>query len=79
MGEPNKKPGVAFWATVVVVVVLVAYPLSWGPAAWICTGLGDPQWAVNAYLRIYAPLLWMDERSPESIRDATTWYCSLLP
>ena len=28
----RKKPGVAFWATVVVVVVLVAYPLSFGPA-----------------------------------------------
>jgi len=29
---PNhNKPGAAFWATVVVVVVLVAYPLSMGP------------------------------------------------
>ncbi len=31
----RKKPGVAFWATVVVVVVLVAYPLSFGPACWM--------------------------------------------
>src|SRR5262245_50887509 len=30
----NKRPGVAFWATVVAVVVLV-YPLSFGPACWI--------------------------------------------
>ena len=30
----RKKPGVAFWATVVVVVALVAYPLSFGPACW---------------------------------------------
>jgi hypothetical protein len=29
----RKKPGVAFWATVVVVVLLVAYPLSFGPAS----------------------------------------------
>ena len=28
----RKKPGVAFWATVVVVVALIAYPLSMGPA-----------------------------------------------
>jgi len=28
----RKKPGVAFWATVVMVVVLVLYPLSFGPA-----------------------------------------------
>src|SRR5262245_38714898 len=31
----RKKPGVAFWATVVVVVMLVAYPLSFGPACWV--------------------------------------------
>jgi hypothetical protein len=31
----RKKPGVAFWATVALVVVLVAYPLSFGPACWI--------------------------------------------
>jgi hypothetical protein len=32
MDDDRKKPGVAFWATVVVVVVLVLYPLSIGPA-----------------------------------------------
>ena len=31
----SKQPGVAFWATVVVVVVLVAYPLSVGLAFWL--------------------------------------------
>src|SRR5262245_53120695 len=31
----RKKPGVAFWATVVVVVALVAYPMSFGPACWL--------------------------------------------
>jgi hypothetical protein len=35
MTTSRKKPGVAFWATVVVVVVLVAYPLSFGPACWL--------------------------------------------
>jgi hypothetical protein len=30
----GSKPGIAFWATVVIVVVLVAYPLSFGPACW---------------------------------------------
>ena len=34
MSDERKKPGVAFWATVVVVVALVAYPLSWGPWCW---------------------------------------------
>jgi hypothetical protein len=31
--KDRKKPGVAFWATVVVVVVL-AYVASFGPANW---------------------------------------------
>jgi hypothetical protein len=35
MTSSSKKPGVAFWATVLVVVGLVAYPLSFGPACWI--------------------------------------------
>jgi hypothetical protein len=34
MTSDRKKPGVAFWMTVAVVVVL-AYPLSFGPACWI--------------------------------------------
>jgi hypothetical protein len=34
MNPDRKKPGVAFWAAVTVVVALV-YPLSFGPACWI--------------------------------------------
>ena len=30
MTSDRKKPGVAFWTTVVVVVLLVGYPLSFG-------------------------------------------------
>ncbi len=32
MTPSRKQPGMAFWATVVVVAMLVAYPLSMGPA-----------------------------------------------
>jgi hypothetical protein len=35
----RKKPGVAFWAAVVVVAALVLYPLSFGPACWISSRL----------------------------------------
>jgi hypothetical protein len=31
----RKEPGLAFWATVALVVVLLAYPFSFGPACWI--------------------------------------------
>jgi len=32
-----RKPGVVFWATVVVVVGLAAYPVSVGPAFWLAS------------------------------------------
>jgi hypothetical protein len=77
----RKKPGVAFWATMVVVVllvVLVGYALSWGPACWAVELMGDPPWALEAYWWIYAPLFWVDSECPESIQNATNWYCGLV-
>jgi hypothetical protein len=57
----RKKPSVAFWATVVVVVVLLAYPLSFGPACWVVTGGGlRTEWT----LRLYRPLIRNAHRSP---------------
>jgi hypothetical protein len=35
MTSDRERPGVAFWTTVMVVAVLVAYPLSFGPWCWI--------------------------------------------
>src|SRR5262245_15439202 len=64
----------AFWATVVVVVVLVAYPLSFGPACWI-TGWCDIQG--NWLFIAYAPLIWTMNAGPDFLIDALTWY-SLL-
>jgi hypothetical protein len=34
MNGERKKPGIGFWATVVV-SALVLYPLSYGPASWL--------------------------------------------
>ena len=78
MTANRKKPGVAFWATVVVVVVLVGYPLSWGPACWILWRIERPPWAVESYQRIYGPLLWVYGQSPPWIQKAIQWYCGLL-
>ena len=49
----RKKPGVAFWATVVVVVALVAYPLSFGPACWITSRISGGAATVSI---IYRPI-----------------------
>ncbi len=50
----RKKPGVAFWATVALLVVLVWYPLSFGPACAVAMRIWFP---AEATLRGQAVLL----------------------
>jgi hypothetical protein len=40
MSDSRKHPTAAFWATVVVVVALVVYPLSYGPICWAVNHFG---------------------------------------
>jgi hypothetical protein len=56
---PRNKPGVAFWTAVGLVVMLVGYPLSFGPACWISSWTGRGAEFVTA---IYGPLVKL--RSP---------------
>jgi hypothetical protein len=56
----RSKPGVAFWATVVVVAVLVAYPLGFGPACWL---VENGELAARPVARLYRPILWGMQRS----------------
>jgi hypothetical protein len=63
----RKKPGVAFWATVVVVVALVAYSLSFGPACWIAWRVSS---AVPVIATIYSPLVRAGFRGPAPVRRA---------
>src|SRR6266478_6093011 len=53
MNTDRKKPGVTFWATLVV-VALVLYVLSFGPACWLCAHDVLP---VRATSIAYWPLL----------------------
>jgi hypothetical protein len=67
----RKKPGVAFWATVVVVVVLVGYPLSFGPACWVTSHCGiKGDWLFFAY----APMIWTLNHGPDVLFNAVSWY-----
>jgi hypothetical protein len=73
----RKKPGVAFWATVVVVVALVAYPLSFGPACWITSRLNRGADLVPV---VYRPITWAMVAQPQT--DATIdrvimWYAGV--
>jgi hypothetical protein len=79
----HKNPGVAFWATVVVVVALVPYPLSFGPACWWfakhstgwdgCVGTSPPGIAPRAYW----PFGWLAENGSRPVHDAIFWYATL--
>ncbi len=71
MTSSRKKPGVAFWATVAVVAVLVAYPLSFGPACWIAWRASR---AVPVIAMIYSPLVRTGFRGPAPIRRALWWW-----
>lgn len=81
----RKKPGVAFWTTVAL-VVLMLYVLSVGPACWMLTWAGDPDWAVSPYCAVYAPIFWVhselpviaDANSPPSYRRGF-FFWSLAP
>jgi hypothetical protein len=74
MPSDRKKPGVAFWATVVVVVA-VLYVLSIGPALLInekITGHGGR--FTQACDVFYAPLRVVYYHGPQKLRDALDWY-----
>ena len=72
----RKQPGVAFWATVVVVVVLVGYLLSFGPACWWLKNTEtDPSGVtVNIAPRMYWPIGWLAEYGPRPLSRAINWY-----
>ena len=75
----RKKPGVAFWAIVVVVAVLIAYPLSLGPTCWIMHDATKPHEVVAP--RLYWPLGWIMSKCLASHRisvlNAVTWYIGM--
>jgi hypothetical protein len=78
MSDRQKQPGVAFWATVVVVVALVlAYPLSLGPAIWLYHHKFVPNWARMPIQVVYSPLEWLAHRGPGPVRDSLNWYVEL--
>jgi hypothetical protein len=73
MSTDCKKPGVAFWATVVMVAVLVAYPLGAGPALWIAHQ-DIPIWCISVICFVYAPANWAEENAPEPVVRAIRAY-----
>jgi hypothetical protein len=68
MKHDDKRSRAAFWATVAMVVLLVAYPLSFGPACWIVSrrpGAVNFRWLPDSYW----PIGWCAKRS-DPVRNA---------
>ena len=74
MTSVHDKPGVAFWATVVLVVLLVGYPLSIGPVIWWHDRNTIPAWAEAPIEWFYSPLDWIAHQAPDPIRAPLFWY-----
>jgi hypothetical protein len=71
MTPDRKKPGVAFWATVVVVV---AYPLSFGPACW----LADRDIvAYDAVYTLHSPLLRSAFDRESTVAPLLNWWADV--
>jgi hypothetical protein len=73
----RKKPGVAFWATVVVVAALIGYPLSFGPACWITRYAKYDRRLMNAVAVLYRPLFAGAFNGPDFVLAATVEYAGL--
>jgi hypothetical protein len=74
----RKKPGVAFWASVVVVVGLVVYPLAYGPIGWLCERPNCPQWFARLIDCLYMPLLSLIAHAPTQIQTAWESYVHIF-
>src|SRR5262245_37565300 len=82
----DRKPTAGFWITVALVVVLVGYPLSFGPACWLfSTPLSSRiEWiaweGVDPFCppQIYWPIGWLAQNGPGSVGDAIFWWARLF-
>ena len=72
----RKKPGVAFWATVVASMP-VLYVLGFGPACWLV----DRGWLTGRPRELagdfYTPIVWAYVYGPSSVSHTIEWYATL--
>src|SRR5262245_8037138 len=69
--DQKKKPGIVFWITVVLLVMLAAYPLSFGPACWIACR--SQNWKISTF---YWPVQSYVPCCPGG-QAALAWYAKL--
>ncbi|HEY3966864.1 MAG TPA: hypothetical protein VGM05_20045 [Planctomycetaceae bacterium] len=81
MTSDCKKPGWAFWTTMVV-VGLVLYVLSGAPAEILVMKFGPPDWIIYALAAFYKPLVWLLAHGPDLLAQCYQpygdWWCRIL-
>jgi len=70
----RNHPSAAFWATVMVVVALAGYPLSFGPACWFATRGAWDSPGRTAVLYGYYPVLWIGQVVPDRVGQVIDSY-----
>lgn len=71
----RKKPSAGFWMTVVLVAMLV-YSGSIGPATWIEARYATED-SHDVLENAYRPVLWTAHRGPDFLQNALRWYLSI--
>ena len=76
MPPARKHSAVPFWITVALVAVLVAYPLSFGPACWaLSRSKKSYRWpTLNSF---YRPIIWTWRNGPTAINAPIGWYANV--
>ena len=70
---PTAERRTGFWLTITLLMVFVAYPLSYGPAIWIVLNFDVPKRLTYAFGVVYIPLMWLHELVP-GVRVMLDWY-----
>jgi hypothetical protein len=75
--KPEQRGKGAGFYTVVAVAALVLYVASSGPVYWLIVRFDNQEHWRGAFYSLYAPLLWLAERS-DSFADVWAMYRSWL-
>ena len=76
MTADGKKPGVAFWANVLVAILTFLYPLSIGPVVWLADREMLPERIAEPLAIVYFPLEYAAGTS-NAASSVYAWYVSL--
>jgi hypothetical protein len=79
----SKKPGAAFWVTVVVVAGIIGYPMSFVAFMQLYKRGILPEWFVASISWIWFPLIescfWLSEHGPDWMQPVIDWYDEMIP